>query len=86
MRRFPDEFADLLTAKGEALLAGRQRKLERAVADAAIARGLAVRTVPPARDGRHPADDLVRRADHVLVLHGGNGRSNITVDAILDDT
>jgi hypothetical protein len=51
-----------------AVLAGRGRTGERLATQAAIARGLAVHSVAPARAGRHPADTLVRRADRVLIV------------------
>ena len=51
-----------------AVLAGRGRSGERLAAQAAIARGLSVHSIAPARAGRHPADALVRRADRVLIV------------------
>jgi uroporphyrinogen-III synthase len=65
------------------VLSGRSRSAERMAEQAAVQRGLAVHTVPPAPGGRPPADTLLRRADRVLIV-AGYGESNHTgVGAVL---
>jgi uroporphyrinogen-III synthase len=53
-----------------AVLSGKRRSAERMAEQAAVQRGLAVHTVPPAQGGRHPADTLLRRADRVIIVTG----------------
>lgn len=50
------------------LLAGQHRRAERIAERLAIEYGFAVEQVRPSTDGRHPADDLVRRAASVLIV------------------
>jgi uroporphyrinogen-III synthase len=60
--------AELPAEVSISVLAGRTRKAARAVEQAAIERGLALRTVQPDSRGRHAADALVRGADAVIIL------------------
>jgi hypothetical protein len=61
-------FAQLPADASIAVLAGRSHRAGRAIEQAALERGLALRTVEPDTGTRHPADQLVRGADAVLIL------------------
>jgi len=65
---------------GEAIvgvLAGSGRRGERLAEQVAVARGLAVHRVMPARAPRHPAEDLVRKADWVLIVVGNSAPAGL---------
>ena len=51
-----------------ALLSGKRRSAERLAEHCALKRGMAVHIVARARNGLHPADALVRRADRVVIV------------------
>jgi uroporphyrinogen-III synthase len=63
------------------LLTGKARPADRLAEQYAVARGLAVHRVLPARNGLHPADGLVRRADRVVIVSAD--RSERAVDGLL---
>jgi hypothetical protein len=51
-----------------AVLSGKRRRAERVVEQVAVECGLAVRTVVQETGNCHPADQLVRGADRVLIV------------------
>jgi hypothetical protein len=59
---------DLPPGSTVTMLAGNRRRADRAVEQAAVEMGLAVEAIPQVTDGRHRADELVRRSDYVLIV------------------
>jgi uroporphyrinogen-III synthase len=60
-----------------AVLSGKSRSAERMTEQAAVQRGLAVHTVPPAQGRHHRADTLVRRAARVLIVTGDGVQTGV---------